>query len=121
MNKYNRQKLRKNRQLRYEKLNKSFRIKHDIICNWMYKKYTFSPNTIEGEIFLEKFKSFFTNEYGDLPHSFNYVNVDFSFNINFDDYPVEKLQELYNKIEIIFPEPFIQINRLKKLKKLNSI
>ena len=122
MNISNRKKRKLKRELKYNELNKLFRIKHGIICNWRIKKYTMNPTTIEGLIFNEKFNSFFLREYGIFPHSFNeFASINFSFDYKFDYCPVEKLQELYNKIESIFPDPFIQINRLKKLKNINSI
>ena len=122
MNLINRKKRKLKREQKYEELNKLFKNKHSIICIWMNKKYGSYPSTIESKIFREKLYSFFNTEYGKFPYSFNeFASINFSFNPKFDPYPIEKLQVLYDKIETVFPEPFIQINRFKKLKKLNSI
>lgn len=121
MNLINRKKEKRLRKEKYEELNKLFKNKHQIICNWKNKKYGGVSDTIEGINFANKFYCFFVIEYGHLPGSFNeFSSVNFSFDTSFDSYPVEKLQKLYNSIEILFPEPFIQINRLKKLKILNT-
>jgi len=119
---FNRKKKERKRKLKYEELNKLFRIKHGIICNWRNRKYSYPPDTIEGKNFHKNFYYFFVQEYGNFSHSFNeFACVNYAFDPKFDHYPVEKLKELYDKIEITFPEPFIQINRLKKLKYINSV
>jgi hypothetical protein len=108
-------KLKEKREKEYFELNKKFQDKHQIVANWYSKKYLFGnhngmqPVTEEGFEYQRMVKSFFgDNCYGQLPHSFSgfpYLNQ--SNEKDFDYYPVEKLMELYNQIEIIFPEPFL--------------
>ena len=109
-------KLKEKREKEYLELNKTFQDKHQIVANWYCKKYLFGnhngmqPVTEEGFEYQRRVKSFFgDNGYGQLPHSFSgfpYLNQ--SNEKDFDYYPVEKLMELYNQIEIIFPEPFVK-------------
>jgi hypothetical protein len=39
------------------------------------------------------------------------AGINYGFDKNFDYHPVEKLMELYNQIEIVFPEPFIEVKK----------
>ena len=109
-------KLKEKREKEYLELNKKFQDKHQIVANWYSKKYLFGnhngmqPVIEEGFEYQRRVKNFFgDNMYGQLPHSFSrfpYLNQG---NIkDFDYFPIEKLLELYNQIEIVFPEPFIE-------------
>lgn len=116
--------LKKKRKIQYDELNKLFREKHNIIGNWFVKKYgcgIAAPYSPEGAKYQSRLKQFFDIQYGELPKSYNlFANVSYGAS-DFDPNPVEKLQELYDQIEIVFPEPFIKIHREEKLNNLNKI
>jgi hypothetical protein len=106
-------KLKEKREKEYLELNKKFQDKHQIVCNYYAPKYLLGnqngmqPVTEEGFEYQRRMRYFFGDLYGQLPRSFNaFAGVNSGFDKNFDYYPVEKLMELYNQIEIIFPEPF---------------
>lgn len=114
------------RQEEYDELIKEFYKKHSIVAKWLCTKYLFGnhngmqPVTPEGFEYQRRVKHFFGARFGEFPKSFNsFASVSYGAP-NFDFTPVEKLRELYNEIEIVFPEPFKQINRKEKLKQLNE-
>jgi hypothetical protein len=111
-------KLKEKREKEYLELNKKFLEKHQIVCNYYAPKYLFGNNngmqpvTEEGFEYQRRMKDFFGEKYGQLPKSFNpFASVNYGFDKNFDYHPVEKLMELYNQIEIVFPEPFIEVKK----------
>lgn len=107
-------KLNEKREKEYLELNNKFTDKHQIVAKWYSEKYLFGNNngmqpvTEDGFEYQRRVKWFFGEEYGKLPKSFNaFANVNYGYDKKFDHNPVEKLMELYEKIEIVFPEPFI--------------
>ena len=119
-------KLKESREKEYFELNKMFKNKHQIVANWYMKKYLcnnngLQPVTEDGFSYQKRIIEFFNYQYGKLPHSYNlYASVNIYHNEDFDYFPVEKLQDLYNQIEIFFPEPFLNTRRKLKLKKLDD-
>lgn len=112
---------KKRREKEYLELNKKFQDKHQIIANWYCKKHLLGNNngmqpvTEEGFEYQRRVKSFFDGKYGQLPRSFSMHGYLNQWNVkNFDYFPVEKLLELYNKIEEVFPEPFAELNLNQK-------
>lgn len=110
---YKKKKLKELRKERYLELNKKFKDKHQIVSNWYMKNYLCNNNgllpiTEDGFSYQRRVVSFFGDDkYGKLPMSFNqFATVNIHHDKNFDHYPIEKLLELYNEIEIFFPEPF---------------
>ena len=92
----------------------------------VYEKYLcnnngLQPVTEDGFSYQKRVIDFFNYQYGKLPHSYNlYASVNIYHIENFDHFPIEKLQELYNKIETTFPEPFLNINRKQKIEQINN-
>lgn len=107
-------KLKEKREKEYLELNKKFQDKHQIVADWYCEKYLvgigLQPITEQGFKYQRRVINFFgDNMYGKLPKSFNpFASINYGFDKNFDHYPIEKLLELYNQIEIVFPEPFIE-------------
>jgi hypothetical protein len=109
-------KLKEKREKEYLKLNKKFLEKHQIVCDYYVPKYLvgigLQPISEEGFEYQRRMKNFFGEKYGQLPKSFNpLAGINYGFDKNFDYHPVEKLMELYNQIEIVFPEPFIEVKK----------
>jgi hypothetical protein len=101
----------------YLELNKKFRENHNTICRWYLSVYK-SDNKGKQRFLNERLNPFFgeNGRYGELPKSFNlWVGVNSGFQKDFDYYPIEKLQALYNEIEIEFPEAFLDIKRKDKI------
>lgn len=108
-------KKRETRKQSYLELNKKFKDKHQIVANWYMKNYLLNNNGLqpineEGFSYQRRMKDFFgDNKYGKLPYSYSGIPYLNQGNVkNFDYFPIEKLLELYNKIEDFFPEPFEQ-------------
>jgi len=124
--KFGEKKRKLTRKQEYDELLKKFYEKHNIVVGWYCKKYLFGnhngmqPVTEKGFEYQKRVKYFFGARFGELPKSFNeFASVSYG-TPNFDYTPVEKLKELYDEIEIVFPEPFKQINRKLKLKQINE-
>lgn len=111
---YFKRKKAEQRMVLYDELNKKIREKHSIIC--VYNRNKFYPNgtyvnTYAGKEYEQRMWYFFTGKYGKLPKSFDPLSS-VSYGVaNFDPTPIEKLQELYDEMEVYLPEAFIQINR----------
>ena len=99
----------------YLELNKKFRKKHSTICRWYLSVYKSDDNG-KQRFLNERLHPFFTKEYGRLPQSWDiWAGINTSFDPNFDYHPIEKLQALYNEIEIEFPEAFLDMKREDKI------
>lgn len=115
---FKKRKLKELRKKDYAILTNKFKDKHQIVCNWYMNKYLnnhngLQPVTQEGFDYQKRVLGFFRDLYGKLPQSFNlFANVSYG-DENFDSTPIEKLQDLYNQIEIIFPEPFVNTENKK--------
>lgn len=105
----------KRREEDYLELNKKFKDKHQFVANWYMEKHLLNNNglnpiTEDDFSYQRRMKGFFGNKCEDLPKLFNpFASVNYGFDKNFDQYPVEKLLELFNQIESFFPEPFSDV------------
>lgn len=100
------------RKLEYAILLKKLYDKHNFIAIYHGKKAkergdsAYMARHEDTQKFRRRIKQFFDGEFGECPGSFSvWASVSY-FNPNFDYYPVEKLQKIYDKIEDAFPEPF---------------
>jgi hypothetical protein len=106
-------KIKKQQQQQYDILNKKFRDKHQLVCNYYIQNYLgngksncLNPLTEEGKKYQNRLRLFFREKYSKLPFSFDpWSTIDYKRMYN-EYYPVEKLQNLYDEIELEFPEPF---------------
>lgn len=120
---YNRRKRLKQRKSDYDKLIILFKAKHGIVARYYMDKHLsnnngLNPVTLEDYAYQRRVKKFFGDKCNDIPHLFNsFAGISYG-TPNFDPTPIEKLQKLYDLIEIEFPEPFVQINRDNILKQI---
>jgi hypothetical protein len=78
----------------------------------------YTPHSEQAEEFSKRLKKFFGGEYCKLPGSYEpFANLS-NWDKDFDRYPVEKLQELYDRLRTEFPEPYLWLERDRRLDKI---
>lgn len=95
----------------YLALNTKIKEKCNIIIKWCNQKYGVSPASKEGRDYRSRIKSYFPL----------WIMRDTFMSSSHLYMPIDKLQVIYDKIETEFPEPFVKINRRKKLQRINKL
>lgn len=108
------------RKLEYAILLKKVYDKHNFIAEYHLKTAmdrgdsAYMARKEETKKFRNRLKYYFGKEFDQFPGSYDpFSTVSFG-NVNFDPYPIEKLQLFYDKIEEMFPEPFEAKEYLEK-------
>jgi len=100
------------RRLEYAILLKKFYDKHNFIANYHIKMAKDRGDSVlwpkqKGTLDMQRrLKQFFVGDFASCPGSFDLFSTVSFGNPDFDPYPIEKLKNIYDKIETFFPEPF---------------